>query len=394
MFILTFQKDIDNLAFFKGTLFCVSFLIHSIALTQANIFDILFYINIIKFFRKGVSIMNIGILGAGTWGIALAKMLCENGCNVTVWSAIPKEIENLQDTHTHPKFLDVVLPDELSYTTDTAKVCEENEILVIAVPSVFIRSTTKTAAPYLKKGQILVSVAKGIEEKTLFSMTEVIEDELGDKAKELSLSFVALSGPTHAEEVIRNMPTTIISSCPDMAIAEKVQDVFTNSFMRVYTNPDIKGVELCGALKNIIALASGMLYGLGMGDNIKAALITRGLSEIKRLGIKMGCSEKTFYGLAGMGDLIVTALSIHSRNYKAGILLGKGMDAESAIKEVGMVVEGMNALKPAMELSAKYSVELPIISAVYKTVFEKADPAECIKYLMNRERRSEINDIY
>lgn len=338
--------------------------------------------------------MKIGILGAGTWGIALAKMLCESGNDVTIWSALPQEIESLTDTHTHPKFLDVVLPDELVYTTDTAKVCGENDLLVIAVASVYIRSTVRTAAPYLKEGQILVSVAKGIEENTLFSMTEVIADELCDKAEKLSLKLTALSGPTHAEEVIRNNPTTIISSCPDMATAEAVQDIFTNSFMRVYTNPDIKGVELCGALKNIIALASGMLYGLGLGDNIKAALITRGLAEIKRLGMKMGCQERTFYGLAGMGDLIVTALSVHSRNYKAGILLGKGYDAETAIKEVGMVVEGMNALKPAMALSEKYGVELPIISAVYKAVYDGADPAACINSLMNREKRSEISDIY
>lgn len=338
--------------------------------------------------------MKIGILGAGTWGIALAKMLCESGNKVMVWSALPQEIENLTDTHTHPKFLDVVLPDELAYTTDTAKICGESELLVVAVASVFIRSTIRTVSPYLKKDQILVSVAKGIESDTLFSMTEVIADELGETADKLSLKLAALSGPTHAEEVIRNNPTTIISSCPDMETAEVIQDVFTNSFMRVYTNPDIKGVELCGALKNIIALASGMLYGLGLGDNIKAALITRGLAEIKRLGMKMGCQERTFYGLAGMGDLIVTALSIHSRNYKAGILLGKGYDAESAIKEVGMVVEGMNALKPAMALSEKYGVELPIISAVYKSIYEGASPADCINSLMNREKRSEISDIY
>lgn len=338
--------------------------------------------------------MKIGVLGAGTWGIALAKMLCESGNDVMVWSALKEEIDSLEATHVHPKFLDIVLPDSLTYTTDTEKVCSSSELLIVAVASVYIRSTMKTAAPFLKEGQILVSVAKGIEAETLFSMTEVIADELGSTAEEKGIKIVALSGPTHAEEVIKNMPTTIISSCPDMETAEAVQDIFTNSFMRVYTNPDIKGVELCGALKNIIALASGTLCGLGLGDNIKAALITRGLSEIKRLGMKMGCREQTFYGLAGMGDLIVTALSIHSRNYKAGILLGKGYDAEAAIKEVGMVVEGMNALKPAMALSEKYGVELPIISCVYKAVYEGASPADAISSLMAREKRSELNNIY
>ena len=343
---------------------------------------------------KETSSMKIGVLGAGTWGIALAKMLCESGNEVMVWSALKQEIDDLETAHIHPKFPDTVLPDALRYTTDPEKVCSENELLVVAVASVYIRSTMKTAAPYLKNGQILVSVAKGIEEKTLFSMTDVIADQLGSIVEEKSLKIAALSGPTHAEEVIKNMPTTIISSCPDMDTAGVIQDVFTNSFMRVYTNPDLKGVELCGALKNIIALASGTLSGLGLGDNIKAALITRGLAEIKRLGMKMGCREQTFYGLAGMGDLIVTALSVHSRNYKAGILLGKGYDAESAIKEVGMVVEGMNALKPAMALSEKYGVELPIISYVYTAVYDRASPADAVSSLMGREKRSELNDVY
>ncbi len=338
--------------------------------------------------------MKIGILGAGTWGIALARMLCGSGHDVTVWSALPEEIENLNATHIHPKFPDIVLPDKLCFSEDTEKVCGENNILVAAVPSPFIRSTTRAVAPFLREHQIIISVAKGIEESTLFSMSEVISDELGSLVKEKSLKIAALSGPTHAEEVIKYMPTTILSSCPDLETAEKIQDVFMNTCMRVYTNTDIKGVELCGALKNIIALASGMLIGLGLGDNIKAALITRGLAEIKRLGVKMGCQEQTFYGLAGMGDLIVTALSVHSRNYQAGILLGQGMDYKSAVEKVGMVVEGINALKPAMELSRKYDTELPIISTVYSIVFEGADPSSRLTGLMTREKRSELSEYY
>lgn len=338
--------------------------------------------------------MKIGILGAGTWGIALARMLCESSHDVTVWSALPEEITNLNNTHKHPKFPDITLPDALCFSSDIKTVCSDNEMLIVAVPSVFIRSTTRTAAPYLKDGQILVSVAKGIEADTFYTMTEVIADELGSAVEERSLKIAALSGPTHAEEVIRSMPTTILSSCPDLHTAETIQDVFMNTCMRVYTNTDIKGVELCGALKNIIALASGMLIGLGLGDNIKAALITRGLAEIKRLGMKLGCREQTFYGLAGMGDLIVTALSVHSRNYQAGILLGKGYDADSAIKEVGMVVEGINALKPAIKLAEKYNTELPIISAVYSIVYEGASPSETLTGLMQREKRSELSEYY
>lgn len=336
--------------------------------------------------------MKIGVLGAGTWGIALAKMLSKSSHDVTVWSALKEEIDTLESTHTHPKFRDVALPAAIKYTADIAEACSEKDILIAAVPSVYIRSTAKTAAPHLQNGQIIVSVAKGIEEDTLMTMTEVIADELGDTIKEKSIKIAALSGPTHAEEVIRDMPTTILSACPDLKTAETIQDVFMNTCMRVYTNPDIHGVELCGALKNIIALASGMLKGLGLGDNIKAALITRGLAEIKRLGMKIGCCEQTFYGLAGMGDLIVTALSVHSRNYQAGILIGKGYEAESAIKEVGMVVEGINALKPAMKLSALYGVELPIISSVYSVVYDGAPPAAAVNKLMSREKRSEFSE--
>jgi len=338
--------------------------------------------------------MNIGVLGAGTWGIALSRMLALSGHDVIVWSALSQEIDQLSAEHIHPKFPGVVLPDSLRYTADVKTAVSGKDVLIAAVPSVFIRSTIRTAAPYLEEGQIIVSVAKGIEESTLFTMTEVIAGELGQIADEKHLKIAALSGPTHAEEVIRSAPTTIISSCPDLTTAETIQDVFMNTCMRVYTNPDIKGVELCGALKNIIALASGVVSGLDLGDNIKAALITRGLAEIKRLGMKLGCREQTFYGLAGMGDLIVTALSVHSRNYKAGILIGQGMDPESAKKEVGQVVEGMNAIKPAMELSRQTGVFLPIISAVNAVVYEGADPADMLDGLMKREKRSELSDLY
>ena len=336
--------------------------------------------------------MKIGILGAGTWGIALARMLCSSNHQTTVWSALPDEIENLQKTHVHPRFPDITLPEELSFTCDIQKICSENDMLIFAVPSPYIRSVARSAMPFLRENQIIVSVAKGIEASTLFTMTEIIADQLGGIVGEKSIKIACLSGPTHAEEVIRYMPTAILSSCPDRETAEIIQTVFMNTCMRVYTNPDIKGVELCGALKNIIALASGMLSGLGLGDNIKAALITRGMAEIKRLGMKMGCKEQTFYGLAGIGDLIVTALSQNSRNYRAGILIGKGCTPEEAVKEVGMVVEGINALEPAMKLSKKYDIELPIISSVYSVIYEHAPLSDTLYGLMKREKRSELSE--
>jgi glycerol-3-phosphate cytidylyltransferase len=243
----------------------------------------------------------------------------------------------------------------------------------------------------LHDGQVLVSAAKGIEEKTLCSMTEVICDVLTQNKKGKIVSVAALSGPTHAEEVIKGVPTAIVSACSDIMIAKAVQDVFMSGSMRVYVNTDIRGVELCGALKNIIALASGIVTGLGYGDNTKAALITRGMHEITRLGRKIGCAEATFYGLAGIGDLIVTAKSVHSRNYRAGVLIGQGMEPSVAVKSIGMVVEGINALKPAIRLGEQYDVELPIISAVYRTIFENKPSADAVQELMQRERQAELS---
>ena len=295
----------------------------------------------------------IGVLGAGTWGMALARMLCVSGNDVQVWSALPAEVENLSATRVHPNLPGMKIPEELQFTKSIEEVCTGKDVLLFAVPSVFVRSTTAKARPYIPDGQILVDVAKGMEPDTLYTMTEVIADELNKEGGPQNAKLVALSGPTHAEEVALDMPTTIVSACPDEAAAEYVQDVFSNTCMRVYTNADIKGVELSGALKNVIALGVGISTGLGYGDNARAALITRGIAEIARLGVAMGCNIHTFAGLAGIGDLIVTATSMHSRNNRAGILIGKGKSPEQAVKEVGMVVEGINALPAAMELAAK-----------------------------------------
>lgn len=333
---------------------------------------------------------SIGVLGAGTWGMALARMLCNSGHDVTVWSALSAEIDNLQTTGVHPNLPYMEIPETMKFTKDIEEVCVDKDVLLFAVPSVFVRSTARSAAPYISESQIIVDVAKGIEPDTLFTMTQIIEDELVKSGKEKNnLNLVALSGPTHAEEVAKDLPTTIVSACEKADIAEQVQDIFMNSCMRVYTNTDVLGVELCGALKNVIALAAGIAVGIGYGDNAKAALITRGMAEITRLGIAMGCSSSTFYGLAGMGDLIVTATSVHSRNNKAGRLIGEGMKPSDAIKEVGMVVEGINALPAAKTLAEKYNVEMPIINAIDSVINYGQSPIEAVASLMQRGKKNE-----
>ena len=327
----------------------------------------------------------IGVLGAGTWGMALARMLCVSGHEVTVWSALEQEIDTFSATRQHPNLPGMEIPAEIKFTKDIQTVCADKDILLFAVPSVFVRGTTKKAAPYITDGQIIVDVAKGIEADTLFTMSQIIADELNNP----TVKIVALSGPTHAEEVAKDLPTTIVSACEDMDAARQVQEVFANSCMRVYTNEDVLGVELCGAMKNVMALGSGIALGLGFGDNAKAALITRGMAEIVRLGRAMGCQEQTFYGLAGIGDLIVTATSMHSRNNRCGILLGQGVAPEEAVKKVGMVVEGIHALNAAMRMMEKYQVDMPIVKAVNAVVNCGADPRTEVLKLMEREQRPE-----
>ena len=328
----------------------------------------------------------IGVLGAGTWGMALARMLANSGHQVTVWSAIEKEIQELSVTKRHPNLPGMVIPDSILFTGDMEQVCSGKDVLLFAVPSVFVRATAKKAAPYIPNGQIIVDVAKGVEADTLFTMTQVIDDEL----KNPTVKLVALSGPTHAEEVARDLPTTIVSACEDLEAAGQVQEIFSNTCMRVYTNDDVKGVELCGALKNVIALAAGIAAGLGYGDNTKAALITRGIAEISRLGTAMGCKEQTFGGLAGIGDLIVTATSQHSRNNRCGMLLGQGVAPGEAVKQVGMVVEGLNALPAAMRLKEMYQVEMPIVEAVDALVNGGVTPEETVRVLMDRKQTHEM----
>ena len=329
---------------------------------------------------------SIGVLGAGTWGMALARMLAISGHQVTVWSAIEKEIQDFSETRKHPNLPGMVIPDSIVFTGDVEQVCGGKDILLFAVPSVFVRATARKAASYIPDGQIIVDVAKGLEADTLFTMTQVISDEL----KNPTVKLVALSGPTHAEEVAKDLPTTIVSACKDLKAAQQVQEVFSSTCMRVYTNDDVEGVELCGALKNVIALAAGIAAGLGYGDNTKAALITRGIAEITRLGIAMGCKEQTFGGLAGIGDLIVTATSQHSRNNRCGMLLGQGVSPEDAVKQVGMVVEGLNALPAAMRLKENFQVEMPIVEAVGALVNKGVTPEDTVRMLMDRDQKHEV----
>ena len=329
--------------------------------------------------------MKIGILGAGTWGNALAHLLAGKGYDVAVWSALPDEIDYLNEHREHFNLPGVALPESIEFTASIEQAASGKDIVVFATPSQFIRGTAKSARPHIPEHQVCVSVAKGIEQGSFDTMSQIIEEELAG----LDATLVALSGPTHAEEVARDMLSTIVAASEDAEAAALVQETFATPWMRVYTGTDPKGTELCGALKNVIALASGIATGLGCGDNARAALITRGLAEMKRLGLAMGCAESTFYGLAGMGDLIVTCSSEHSRNNRAGKLIGQGKTPDEACEEVGMVVEGLNALPAAVALGKKYGVELPITQAVDAVVSGRIAAADIIDMLYARELKAE-----
>lgn len=325
----------------------------------------------------------IGIIGAGTWGVALAVLLHNNGHTVTVWSALEEEIISMKETHRHKNLPEVILPEKMIFTADLEEGMRDKDMLVLAVPSVFVRGTASRMRPYLKKGQIVINVAKGIEENTLMTLSQIVEEELPDA------EVAVLSGPSHAEEVSRGIPTTCVTGAHKKAVAEKIQSVFMSPVFRIYTSPDMLGIELGAALKNVIALAAGTADGLGYGDNTKAALITRGIAEISRLGIKMGGKPQTFAGLSGIGDLIVTCASVHSRNRKAGFLIGKGYTMEEAMKEVNMVVEGVYSAKAALALSQKYEISMPIVEQVNQVLFDGKPAAEAVNDLMQRDKRIE-----
>ncbi len=327
--------------------------------------------------------MNIGVLGAGSWGIALTVLLCENGHNVKVWSIDEAEVTMLNEHREHlTKLPGVKISDKVICSTDIKTVVEDTELIVMVVPSVFVRSTIKAAAPYISN-QIIVNASKGIEEDTLMILTDVIMEEIP------GIKVGVLSGPSHAEEVGKLMPTTVVAGAVDKETAMLIQDAFMSDNFRVYTSPDVIGIELGGALKNVIALAAGVADGLGCGDNALAAIITRGISEITRLGMAMGCCSETFGGLSGIGDLIVTCASKHSRNRRAGVLMGQGKSYKEAMDEVNMVVEGVYSAKAALKLSRKYDIEMPIVEMVNRVLFDGLSAQDAMIQLLKRNRTSE-----
>lgn len=329
----------------------------------------------------------IGMIGAGSWGTALTWLLTNNGHHVTVWSALDAEIEMLKkDREQKSKLPGVILSEDTRFTTDLKAAVEGRDLLVLAVPSPFTRSTAARLKDVVEDGQIIVNVAKGIEENTLMTLSQIIEEEVPQA------EVAVLSGPSHAEEVGKGLPTVIVAGAKHKETAEYIQNIFMNEIFRVYASPDVLGIEIGAALKNVVALAAGIADGLGYGDNTKAALITRGITEIARLGIKMGGHFETFCGLSGIGDLIVTCASMHSRNRRAGILIGKGYTMEEAMDEVKMVVEGVYSAKAAMTLAEKYEVQLPIIEQVNEVLFHGKAAAQAVNDLMLRDKKIEISD--
>ncbi|WP_339000814.1 NAD(P)H-dependent glycerol-3-phosphate dehydrogenase [Fusobacterium animalis] len=329
----------------------------------------------------------ISVIGSGGWGIALTILLHKNRHNLMIWSFDKKEAEELKKTRQNKtKLPNILLPEDIKVTDDLREAVDNKDILILAVPSKAIRSVSKSLKNIIKDNQIVVNVAKGLEEDTLETMTDIIEEELKDKNPKVAV----LSGPSHAEEVGRGIPTTCVVSAHNKELTLYLQNVFMNPSFRVYTSPDMLGVEIGGALKNVIALAAGIADGLNYGDNTKAALITRGIKEIASLGVAMGGEQSTFYGLTGLGDLIVTCASMHSRNRRAGILLGQGKTLDEAIKEVNMVVEGVYSAKSALMAAKKYNVEIPIIEQVNAVLFENKNAAEAVNELMIRDKKLEI----
>ena len=328
---------------------------------------------------------NVGVLGAGSWGTALALLLHKNGHQVTVWSISKEEVEMLSMEREHKsKLPGVKLPEDMQFTNVLEAAILGKDFMVLAVPSPFTRVTARSMKPFVAENQIIVDVAKGIEEDTLMTLSQQIQEEIPQA------DVAVLSGPSHAEEVGRGLPTTCVVGAKTKKTAEYLQEAFMSEVFRVYTSPDMLGIEIGGSLKNVIALAAGIADGLGYGDNTKAALITRGIAEIARLGVAMGGKLESFTGLTGIGDLIVTCASVHSRNRKAGVLIGQGKTMEEAMEEVQMIVEGVYSTKAAVKLAEKYNVSIPIIEQVNKVLFEGKNPGEAVKDLMLRDKRIEI----
>ncbi len=327
----------------------------------------------------------ISVLGAGTWGTALAIQLAANKHEVTLWSKLEREIDALKaDRNKVPNLPGAVLPENIYLTSNLEEACKDKELIVFAVASPFVRSVANMVSSLVPEGQRIVNVGKGIEEATMMTLTEIIADEIP------GATVAVMSGPSHAEEVSRGIPTVIVVGSACNETSKYIQEAFMTDFFRIYTSDDVIGIELGGSLKNVIALAAGVVDGLGLGDNTKAALMTRGIAEISRLGVKMGGRPETFSGLSGVGDLIVTCTSNHSRNHNAGYLIGKGYSMQEAMDEVKQVVEGVHCAKAALALSRKYGIDMPIVEEVNKVLFEGKSAKDALADLFAREPKDEI----
>lgn len=330
----------------------------------------------------------IGIIGTGSWGMAIASVLSDNGHNVTMWSAIEAEVDMINRLHEHQtKLPGVILDDSVVAVKEIQYACEAMDLIVFVVPSIYVRNTARLAAPFIKDHQIIVNLAKGIEAGTLYTLSDILNEEIPNA------DVAVLSGPSHAEEVGRRIPTTLVVGAKTSKTAQIIQNIFMNEVLRVYTSPDIIGIELGGALKNIIALAAGVVDGLGYGDNTKAALMTRGITEITRLGVACGGNPETFAGLSGIGDLIVTCTSKHSRNRNAGYLIGRGYSMEDAMKAVKMIVEGVHSAKAALELAQKFNVSMPIVNEVNQVLFNGKSAKDAVTDLFARDKKDEYQDL-
>lgn len=332
--------------------------------------------------------IKVSILGAGSWGTAIAILLADKGYDVVLWSALKDELDMLIENREHiDKLPGVKLQDNISFTNNLEAACTDKDLIVFAVASQYSRVTAKAAAPFIKEGQIIVNVAKGIEESTLFTLSDILHEELP------TADIAVLSGPSHAEEVSRGIPTSCVVGAESKKTAGFIQDIFMADNFRVYTSPDIIGIELGGSLKNVIALAAGIADGLGYGDNTKAALMTRGIAEMSRLGVLMGGNIETFTGLSGVGDLIVTCTSKHSRNRSAGYFIGQGSAKEDAMNQVHQVVEGVFSAKAALALSKKYNIEMPIVEQINMVLFDGKSPQEAVSDLLLRDKRKEYSTL-
>jgi len=332
--------------------------------------------------------LTVAVLGAGSWGTALSLVLNSKGHSVNLWMRRKEQYDEIMIKRENHKYLpNVYIPKEIKVFNDLIDAIKNSDIIVLAIPTQKVREIIKIIKSHVNSGQIIVNVAKGIEEKTQLTISQIVAEELPQQP------YAILSGPSHAEEVVKDIPTTIVVASKERRIAEYIQEVFITSFFRVYTNPDVIGVELGGALKNVIAFGAGVADGLGFGDNARAALMTRGITEVARLGNAMGANMSTFAGLSGIGDLIVTCTSMHSRNRRAGILIGEGKNLKETLEEIGMVVEGITTTGVAYKLSKEYNIEMPITQEIYKVLYEDKDPKEAVTNLMTRSRKHEIEEI-